>query len=201
MDDEVKPTETVVNEVDSLKPKKAKNSPKNSQETWNALKAEFEAGTYLSLKELAKKYGIVHSTLTSRMVREKWNEKQRALQSKVELVIERKVLSLAEKQASYLERLSKRGEKYEALIDASLSQIGELVDPDSIDTLTKSEIRVKELSCTGLRIPTLSNTDITSGGKDLATSFVAAIAKLRESNQNKLTSQDLRKALDAEIIE
>lgn len=200
MSEEVKPIEVVVKAVDSLKPKRT-NRSKTSKEVWEKVRIEFEAGTYKSMRELAEKHNITLSSLKQKVYVNKWRQKQIALYAKVSQVIEQKALSLAERQSSYLERLSKRGEKYEQLIDASLSQIGDLVDPDSIDSLTKSEIRIKELSCTGLRIPTLSGMDITSQGKSLGDSFVSAIAKLRESNGPKLTSQDLSKALDAEIIE
>lgn len=184
-----------------------KNSQKYSRDTWTKLKAEFHAGTYLSLKALAKKYGVNPITLNTRMNREKWNEEQRTLQKKVEAVIEQKVIKEVSETTAYLQRLSKRATKYEAIIDASLNQSGSkdengtnVLDLEAIDVVTRSEARLVEMQRTALRIPALSAMDHTSAGMDLGSSFVQALAKLREDpNAPKLSDSDLQKVLEADI--
>lgn len=192
---------------EAVREKRAVNSPKNSRSTWVALKAEFNSGSYISLELLAKKHGILPSTLRSRMVREKWNDQQRALQHKVEQVIQERVLTLAEKQSDYLFRLSKRGEKYERIIDASMETLGSkdangtpLLDPEAIDQYTRSENRIMELNRVAYKIAPLSQLDITSKGASLGDSFVSAIAKLRADSQApKLNDSDVSKILDAGV--
>jgi hypothetical protein len=195
-----------VNEV-VVEERVARNSQKYSKETWRNMRAEFEAGTYLSQKQLAKKYGVNFKTLTSRMVREKWNEKQRALQSKVEGIIEARVVKEVDRATSYLEKLAKRAEKYEKMLDASAENLGgktvdgtPLVDPEMLDTLSRSELRVLEMQRTALRIIPVSQIDHTTGGKSLGESFVSAIAKLRGNpNTPKLGAEDLKRVLEAEV--
>lgn len=201
MSDDVKPSEDKI-EVKKVVYKPKKNSPRTPKIAWTNLKSEYESGTYLNLKELSSKHNVAYSSLKNKIYQEKWNVTKSALQEKVSKRIEERVLSLAEKQTEYLDRLGKRALKYEGLIDNSIEQIGGIVEPSDLDALTRSESRVAELSRCAYRIPTLSNQDLTTGGKDLATSFVAAIQKLRESKDApRLNSDDLRKALDAEIIE
>lgn len=198
--------EEVVKAVDSLKPKK-RNSPKTSRSTWDSIKREFELGSYLSLQELSDKYKVNPVTLRTRMFREKWNQKQRTLQNKVELVIENKLLKEANEVKSYLASSFERAKRYEKIADASIAQAATneegipLVDPSMLDEVTRSLLRLHELAKSSLRLPSVEM-DIKSNGQSLGESFVQAIAKLRESKDApRLNSSDLSKALDADIVE
>lgn len=162
----------------------AENSPKHSVETWNTVKLRFESGSFTSLKELATEYSINPITLRTRMVRESWNDKQRTLQNKVELAVEKQVVSKAEE---YLSRTVLRMEKYEKIIDASIDNLGSktpegvpLLDPEAIDQFTRSETRISALSAFAHRIaPIAQQVDVKA---TVEHSLVSVIAKLRDTN-------------------
>lgn len=197
--------EGVVEAEKEVKP--PKNSQKYSVETWRKVKAEFQAGSYLSLKALAKKYGINPITLNTRMNREKWNEEQRSLQNKVEAVIERKVLKEVDLASDYLAKSFERTKRYEKLVDASQEYFGSktadgtaLLDPDALDSYSKTESRIHEWAKSCLRIIPVSQVDHTSNGESLGQSFISAIAKLRGNPESpKLSDQDLGRVLEAEV--
>lgn len=74
------------------------------------------------------------------------------------------------------------------------------MEPSDLDCYTRSELRIHELAKSSLRIAPISQVDITSGGKDLGTSFASAIEKLRcTTNVPKLDDADLAKVLEAEV--
>lgn len=191
-----------------IEAKSAPNSQKTSREAWTKLKAQFHSGSYKSLNELAIHYGVNPKTLRSRMVREKWNDQQRALQSKVEQVIERKLVKEVSAVDSYLASTFKRALKYERILDASMENLGSkdvngtpLLDPDAIDSYTRSEGRIHELAKSALRLAPLCSLDVTSKGQSLGDSFASAIEKLRVSSAPKLGDDDLKRVLEAEIEE
>lgn len=182
----------------------ADNSPKHSVQVWTAIRQRFEAGSFVSLKELASEYSVNPVTLRTRMLREKWNDKQRTLQNKVELAVEKKILSKAE---SYLERTTSRMERYEKIIDASIENLGSktpdgtpLLDPEAIDQYTRSETRLKDISafCYRLAAPVQVNH---TGSIDLNHSLVQTIERLRSGKDcPDLTPEDKAKLIDVEVL-
>lgn len=197
-------SEVVEVERQVIPPKR--NSPKHSQSKWIQCRTSYERGDFKSVRELGERFGIKEFTLHSRINREGWKEKKEQLLAKVQSTLEKQVVKELTKQESYLVRLGQRANKYEAMLDASAENLGSkdangvpLVDPDMLDTLSRSELRVVEMQRTALRIIPVSQVDHMSGGKDLGSSFVSAIAKLRESNTPKLGPSDLQAFKEAEI--
>lgn len=186
--------------------KRARNSPKHSQATWAKVKMEFEDGSYTSLAELSRKYGINPITLRTRMVREQWNERQRALQSKVEQKIEEVKVDIGKE---YLLNSFSRSKKYEKIIDASLAQLGAnaegipLVEPSDLDAFTRSELRIHELAKSALRIPTVASVDLTTKGLSFGESIVTAIRKLRENPSQivDITPEQIAMVKDMEVVD
>lgn len=152
---------------------RAVNSPKTSKEVWRTIKARFEAGSYVSLKELGMEFGVKYHVLRKKIYREKWNEQQRTLEYKVSQKVEEKVLKEVDQATSYLASSFKRALRLEKIADASLSQASltnegiPLVDLEQVDILTRSELRIHELARSALRIPSVSQLDVLSAGKDL----------------------------------
>lgn len=184
---------------------RAFNSPKHSQNKWIQCRTSYERGDFKSVRELGERFGIKEFTLHSRINREGWKEKKEQLLAKVQSTLEKQVVKELTEQESYLKRSYLRQQRYEKIIDASLSQLATtpegipMAEPSDIDCLTRSENRIAELSRIALRIPVLSSLDVITGGQSLGESFVQAIAKLRASEAPKLTEEDLQKALEAEV--
>lgn len=181
----------------------APNSPKTSKTTWLKIKSEYESGTYLSQRQLALKYNVNEKTLFGRIDREGWKQRKQELQRTIEKKIEEKLVKELSQADSYLQNSFKRALRLEKIADASLSQASltnegiPLVDLEQVDILTRSELRIHELARSALRIPSVSQLDVTTGGKDLGASFVSAIAKLRaDSSTPKLNDSDVDKIIE-----
>lgn len=164
------------------------------------VKLEYEAGTYITLIDLAKKYGINPITLRTRMNREGWLEKQRTLQNKVERVVEKEKVSQVQE---YLQSSFLRSKKYELLIDKSIDQIGGPIEPGDLDAFTRSELRIHELAKSALRIPSVASVDLKSGGLSIGESIVTAIEKLRANPGSivPITSKDVDRVLEMEVVD
>lgn len=185
----------------------AGNYSRTTKEVWDKIQLDYFAGNFRTLKELASKYDLPERSVRNKICHNSWNrlkeERQRALLSKVNEIKE----SEAEK---YLKSTLKRVFRYEKIIDASLDNLGSktsdgtpLLDPEAINDYTIAEQRIHALGKSALMIPDASrNVDITSKGQSLGESLVSAIAKVRESESGlKITSQDVDRIIEAEIIE
>lgn len=188
-------------------PKKGRGSPLHSKSKWDQCRIAYERGDYRTVKELGERFAIKEFTLHSKINRESWKEKKQQIQAQAESTLHRQVVKELTKQESYLVRLGQRATKYEAIIDASLEQAGakdaqgvNVLDLEAIDVVTRSESRLVEMQRTALRIPALSAMDHTTGGVDLGSSFVQALAKLRaDPNAPMLQDADLARVLEADV--
>lgn len=185
---------------DVIKPP-SPNSPKHSRETWDKLKCEFEAGTYLSLAELSKKWGVNPITLRTRMLREKWNERQRTLQNKVEQKIEK---VLVDRAGKYLDETFLRTEKYRKMIDASQEHHGSktadntpLLDPEALDVYSRTELRIHELSKSSLKI--VDSKEVQHTGIVGIFNVTEAIKALRAQPAPDLSPLELERLKDCKI--
>lgn len=180
------------------------NIPKNkaiaSKETWLRIQTDYEAGNYKTLAELSSRYGISDSALEKRVSRGKWYEKQSALRQRVS----EKVIEVAETEVqAYLKRTFKRTEKWEKIIDASISQQPTtadgtpLVETDQIDQLTKAELRIHELGKSSLRIVDSKHIEHTGG--IAVFNVTEAIKALRAQPVPDLTSEELDRLKDCWI--
>lgn len=153
----------------------------------------------LSCTELAQRYGVHPKSLETRMRREKWRDNRDAMLRKAKEQVEKTTVKELTEQESYLKNAYSRAKKYEQLLDKSIEQVGEIVEPSDLDCYTRSELRIHELAKSSLRIAPVS-IDITSGGKDLGTSFAQALQKLRaDPNTPMLQDADLARVLEADV--
>lgn len=154
-------------------------SPRTSRAVWDKVRSEFECGTYESLKGLAEKYSITPVNLRTKIYREKWSLKRATVEHKIAQKVEEKVVSEAE---DYLSSLKSRVKRYQKMIDVSQEHSGSmtsegipLLDPETIDTYTKSEGRLQAMGAFAHRIPAQTVLDVTSKGE----SFLSILQRLR----------------------
>lgn len=184
---------------DVIKPP-APNSPKYSREIWDSLKLRYESKSFVTLKQLAKEFGVHPNTLRSRIHNEKWSDNQSALLNKVEQRVEK---LLVDEVKVYLTNAKKRAERAESLIDSAVSQCATdeqgrpVLDFTQVDQLTRSEIRIFELSARALRIVEAKHMEVT--GAIGIFNVTEAIKALRSQPAPDLTVEELDRLKDCKI--
>ena len=190
----------------SLPIKRARNSPKHSQATWMEARLRYESGLWLTIREIADEFNIKYQTFYTRLKLEKWDVKRQEILEKAQSKVEKNTLKEVDRQENYRLRLSLRAEKYERMLDASVSQQSTnnegvpQCDPEQLDTLTRAELRVVEMNKVGLMIAPPS-IDVT-GNVSVAVSIVQAIQKLRDSNTAiDLTPEQVKLIGSLEVVD
>ncbi|MEO7397154.1 MAG: hypothetical protein ABIW84_01170, partial [Ilumatobacteraceae bacterium] len=164
---------------------RAANSPKTSQDVWMKCRMEYESGAFTSVKELSEKHGINYKTLFTRIDRDGWRKRREEILSKAQSKVEVKAVNQG---LEYLQKTFLRSEKYEKILETSMEKLASktedgtpILDPDAIDSYTRSASRIHALALSALRIPAAVQVDVTSKGLSVGESIVTAIAKLRDS--------------------
>lgn len=184
---------------DVIKPQ-ASNSPKHSRDLWDKIRVRYESKSFVTLKELASEYGVHPNTLRSRIHSEKWSDKQSALANKVEQRVEK---LLVDEVKVYLTNAKKRAERAESLIDSAVSQCATdeqgrpVLDFTQVDQLTRSEIRIFELSARALRIVEAKHMEVT--GAIGIFNVTEAIKALRAQPAPDLSPLELERLKDCKI--
>lgn len=178
----------------------AGNNPKTDVEVLLKVKCEYQAGSYKSVSELASRYGIPIKNLHSRIKREGWDIEKEELQRKVANSLEKKVIREAN---SWENRVEERTLKDWQIIDRSIDNIGEEIDPETLLPFIRGRKILDDMNrrSRGLSDPTHS-IDLTSKGQSLGESLVSAIQKARENpNPIKITSEEVQRIIEADIVE
>lgn len=188
-------------------------TPVLSQERLYQLECEYMAGDFKSVSELARKYGIKENTLCVRAKREGWEEKRNQLLQKNS----KKITEAIQNEANlWVNRVKERSLKDWKIIDKSIDElVGIQEDANGNVTLIngadpgamRSYIQARKLlddmarRCLGLQDAPKS-LDLTSKGQSLGESLLSAISKIRANGgQSKISSEDVDRILEAEIID
>jgi transposase-like protein len=137
-----------------------------SPETWKQIKEAYQKGEG-SCRELAQKFGLTHDQVRNKCHREKWASKKSEIQEKLEAKVAQKVTQEAEKlveslasdQRKHVDDTLKRAARLRASIDAAIESFPtdpngrSLIDPEFIETLTRSEQRLDDMLRLSLGLP------------------------------------------------
>lgn len=175
-------------------------TPVLSQEELQKVRYQYETGNFRSVSELARQYGVKPCTLHARIKTEGWDKKRDQILQKTSLKMEKEAVNEVD---SWLKRVKERTLKDWEIIDRSIDNIGSEIDPETLLPFIRGRKLLDDMHrrAQGIADPT-HNVDITSKGQSLGESLVSAIAKVRESESGlKITSQDVDRIIEAEIIE
>lgn len=192
--------------LEGERPLKPLNSPRITKETWVRVKEEYQYGEYTTLEDLAYRYGIKPANLRKTISRQGW---KREVDAKNHNVTQKVAELEVNRVDSYLSEAFLRSQNYRKIIDASIKQAGStdangtpVLDFEDIDIISRTELRIHDLTKSALRIPDAKQIDVTSGGKTLAENLTEAIAKIRETPPaHQLTSADAAKFAEFEIVD
>lgn len=168
--------------------------------TWDSVREDFELGKYVSLIELSQKYGVNYQVLRNKIHKQHW--KDPLITKRNERL--QKIEEFKETEAQkWVKETVSRSYRYRKDIDSARSQCGTdaagnpLLEPSDLKDFSAVENTMDLMARRSLGLS--EKVEVT---QQLGDSFISAISKLREDkNTPKLTSADIDRVLEAEIID
>lgn len=190
---------TGMSEGEESKASESPTSPKTNQIDLERCKIDYVNSNWKSITELSRRYNIKRSSLDTRIINEKWEDERQSNLVKLRKTFEQKKVNIGEE---YLKKTFLRAEKWTNLIDKSLEQSAELLEPDQLNQLSLVEARTHELAKSALRISDHKTLDVTSKGQSIGESIFSALDKIRATDKTpELTEADCDRILECEIVD
>lgn len=177
-------------------------SPIKGTGIWLEIKTCYQNGEG-TLHELAERFQVGKKAVEMRCYREGWKREMKEICRSVK----ENVVALATNEATrWVSETIKRSYRYRKDIDSARNQCGTdssgnpLLEPSDLKDFSAVENTVDQMARRSLGLT--DKVDLTTGGKDLGSSFISALEKIRaDASRPKLTDTDLKNVLNAEIVD
>lgn len=141
---------------------------------WRAIETDYVSG-HLTPRQLEDKYGVDAHLVSSRAYKYDWIVRRDRVSEKIDQQIVSRAISKSE---LWLTSQHERCLTFRSKILESLQHADVIVDPQTLDQLTKAEMRIDDMGRRALGLVNPQQLDITSGGQPLG-AFGAALDTIK----------------------